>query len=544
MEFYQQFCEESFAPDGKLTSFQLKYDENYNFGYDVVDAIAAAHPEKRALVWCNPAGAERIFTFDQIRRASNQAANVFKAHGIGRGDKVMVTLKRHYEYWFVSIALHKLGAVLVPVTHMLTADDIAYRVDLAQIKAAVCTPEGPVCDNLLSVQKRCPALQHLWVVQADREGLRNLTEDMAAASEELDRQDTLAAEPMILYFTSGTTGYPKAVMHDQSYSLAHIITAKYWQQVQDHGLHFTVAETGWGKASWGKLYGQWLCGSAVMVCDFDNFDPRQLRDVINHYKVTTFCAPPTVYRYFVKKGITEMPSLVHATTAGEALSPEVFHKFQEMTGIPLMEGYGQTESTLILANLAGDTAKPGAMGRPTPLYHVEVLKDDGSYADVGEIGELVVVPPERGRQPGIFMGYCDNDQLYRYVWRGNVYHTGDTVWKDEDGDYWYNGRIDDVIKTSGFRVGPYEIEDVLHEHPAVLECSVVGVPDELRGQAIKAFVVLAPGYEPTPALKRELRESCNEQLAQYKWIRTIEFQKDLPKTISGKIRKVELRERK
>lgn len=542
MEFYQQFCEEAFDSEGRLTGFRLKYADNYNFGWDVVDAIAAAHPDKRAVVWCNPDGAERTFTFDDIRRASNQAANVFRARGIGRGDKVMVILKRHYEYWFVSIALHKLGAVLVPVTHMLTADDIAYRVDLAHIKAAVCTPEGPVCENLLAVQKRCPELAHLWVVQAEQEGFHNLTADMAAAPDTLERVNTLASEPMILYFTSGTTGYPKAVMHDHSYSLAHIITAKYWQQVQDGGLHFTVAETGWGKASWGKLYGQWLCGSAVMVYDFDNFDPRQLMGVINQYEVTTFCAPPTVYRYFVKKGIAAMPSLKHATTAGEALSPEVFRQFQEKTGITLMEGFGQTESTLILANLAGDEVKPGSMGKPTPLYHVELLKDDGSYAGAGEVGELVVVPPREGVQPGIFMGYCDNDQLYRYVWRGGVYHTGDTAWKDEDGDYWYNGRIDDVIKTGGFRVGPYEIEDVLHEHRAVLECSVVGVPDDLRGQSIKAFVVLAPGYEPTAELKRELREGCNEQLAQYKWIRTIEFVEELPKTISGKIRKVELRE--
>lgn len=542
MEFYQQFCEERFDEAGRLTDFKLNYGENYNFGWDVVDAVANRHPDKRAVVWCNPDGAERTFTFDDIRRLSNQAANVFSARGIGRGDKVMVILKRHYEYWFVSVALHKLGAVLVPVTHMLTADDIAYRVELAHIKAAVCTSGGPVCDNLLAVQKRCPELTHLWVAQADRAGFHNLTAEMAAAPDTLERRETLAAEPMILYFTSGTTGYPKAVMHDHSYSLAHILTAKYWQQVQDGGLHFTVAETGWGKASWGKLYGQWLCGSAVMVFDFDNFDPRQLMGVINQYEVTTFCAPPTVYRYFVKKGIAAMPSLKHATTAGEALSPEVFRQFQEKTGITLMEGFGQTESTLMLANLAGDGVKPGSMGKPTPLYHVELLKDDGGYAGTGEVGELVVVPPADGVQPGIFMGYCDNEALYRYVWRGGVYHTGDTAWRDEDGDYWYNGRIDDVIKTGGFRVGPYEIEDVLHEHPAVLECSVVGVPDDLRGQSIKAFVTLVPGYEPTNELKRELREGCNEQLAQYKWIRTLEFVEELPKTISGKIRKVELRQ--
>lgn len=541
MQFYQQFCEEDFNPDGVLTGFRLKYSDSYNFGYDVVDTIARENPNKTAVVWCNEAGEERIFSFADISRLSNQAANVFRAQGIGRGDKVMVMLKRHYEYWYVSIALHKLGAVLIPVTHMLTADDIAYRVDIAHIKAAVCTPEGSATRNLAVAQSQSPSLQQLWVVRADADGFRNLTADMEGASDTLERVYTEVTDPMILYFTSGTTGYPKAVMHNHTYSLAHILTAKHWQQVQEGGLHFTISETGWGKASWGKLYGQWLCGSAVMVYDFDNFDPLRLMEIINQYEVTTFCAPPTIYRYLTKKGLIPMPSLVHATTAGEALAPEVYREFQEQADIPLCEGFGQTESTLILANLAGNSAKNGSMGKPTPLYHVELLKEDGTYAAPGEIGEIVVVPPADGKQTGIFMGYCDNDQLYRYVWRGGVYHTGDTAWKDEDGDFWYNGRIDDVIKTSGFRVGPYEIEDVLLKQPAVLECSVVGVPDKLRGQAIKAFVVLAPAFSPSAELKRKLRRECNLHLAQYKWIRALEFVEELPKTISGKIRKIELR---
>ena len=541
MHFYQQFCEEDFDGNGALTGFRLKYSESYNFGYDVVDVIARENPDKTAVVWCNEAGEERIFSFADISRLSNQAANVFRAQGIGRGDKVMVMLKRHYEYWYVSVALHKLGAVLIPVTHMLTADDIAYRVDIAHIKAAVCTPEGAAVKNLATAQSHCPSLQQLWAVRADADGFHNLTTDMDSAPDALERVSTEVTDPMILYFTSGTTGYPKAVMHDHTYSLAHILTAKHWQQVQEDGLHFTISETGWGKASWGKLYGQWLCGSAVMVYDFDNFDPLRLMEIINRYEVTTFCAPPTIYRYLTKKGLIPMPSLVHATTAGEALAPEVYRDFQVQADIPLCEGFGQTESTLILANLAGNSAKTGSMGKPTPLYHVELLKEDGTYAAPGEVGEIVVVPPADGKQPGIFMGYCDNDQLYRYVWRGGMYHTGDTAWKDEDGDFWYNGRIDDVIKTSGFRVGPYEIEDILLKQSAVLECSVVGVPDKLRGQAIKAFVVLSPSYSPTAELKRKLRKECNQHLAQYKWIRALEFVEELPKTISGKIRRIELR---
>lgn len=543
MEFYQRFCEETYDEAGRLTGFSLRYPENYNFGYDGLDGVAADHPNGRALVWRNPEGEARDFTFDEIRRLSNRAANVFRAGGIQKGDKVMVILKRHWEYWVVAVALHKLGAVLAPVTHMLTAKDMAYRIDLADIRAAVCTSLGQVGEQLLEAQKLCPQLTRLWMVQGAREGFLDFNAQMEEASEELERIPTLATDPMVMYFTSGTTGYPKAVIHDHTYSLSHIITAKHWQQVERDGLHFTVSETGWAKASWGKLYGQWLCECGVMVYDFDNFDPKQLMEVINECGVTSFCAPPTVYRYFVKKGVIPMPTLKHASTAGEALSPEVFRLFEEKTGLPLMEGYGQTESTLIIGNLKGGTAQPGSLGRPTPLYHVELVDEEGNIVPDGEVGELVIVPPEKGVQHGIFQTYWENPSLYRHVWRGGVYHTGDTAWKDENGDYWYNGRIDDVIKTGGFRVGPYEIEDVLIEHPAVLECSAVGVPDELRGQAIQVYVTLNSGYSPSPALKRELREFCNSRLAQYKWVRHVELVDELPKTISGKVRKVELRER-
>lgn len=345
----------------------------------------------------------------------------------------------------------------------------------------------------------------------------------------------------MLYFTSGTTGYPKGVIHEHSYPLAHIVTAKYWHQAEDNGLHFTVAETGWAKASWGKIYGQWLVGSAVMVYDFDNFEPKQLTAVINRYGVTSFCAPPTVYRYLVRKGIPDMPPLKHATTAGEMLAPEVFHKFTERTGLQLCEGYGQTETTLLMANFKGYEAVEGSMGTPSPFYNIELRGKNGKPVDTYEIGEVVIVPEKAGKQPGVFAAYLDNEEQYSYVWRDGVYHTGDAAYMDENGRYWFHGRFDDIIKTGGFRVGPYEVENVLMEHPAVVECSVIGVPDALRGQSIKAVIVLGAGYEPSQELELEIKNFCNQKLAEYKWIRIIEFVTEMPKTISGKIQKTVLR---
>lgn len=542
MSIYQKFFKEKVGEKGELLSFTMEYPDNFNFGYDVVDAIAKEEPDKRALVWCNMEGESRTFTFQEISELSNRAANVFLNAGIKKGDRVMLVLKRHYEYWYVIPALHKIGAVAVPGTNMLTEDDFLYRLDMGDIRAVVCTHQDDVSKRLLMAVDKCIRRPLLWCVREDIDQFDNLTKQIEAASPKLARQDTKVEEPMLMYFTSGTTGYPKAVMHDHTYPLAHIITAKYWQQVEEDGLHFTVSETGWAKAAWGKIYGQWLCGCAVMVYDFDNFDPKKLTYIIKDYGVTSFCAPPTVYRYLVKKGMSDMPSLKHATTAGEALSPEVFHKFQEMSGLELMEAFGQTESTLILGNFKGSHSKPGSMGKASPLYHVELQKSDKTFAKDNEQGEIVIVPPKDGRQHGIFTSYYENKELYDYVWRGGVYHTGDIAWRDEDGYYWFHGRIDDVIKTGGYRVGPYEIENVLSEHPGVLECSVVGIPDPLRGQAIKAFVVLAAGYEPSTALMKEMRDGCNARLAEYKWIRRLEFVTEMPKTISGKIRRVELRE--
>ena len=544
MSIYKQFCNEVVDEKGRLKDITLKYPDNFNFGYDVVDKIAEETPSKRALVWCNTEGEEHIFTFEDIKRYSSKMANVFKNAGIMKGDRVMVILKKHYEYWFATVALHKIGAVMIPATHMLTVNDLVYRIKASKAKAFICTAQNDVPEKIRSALKEAGMSAILWCVQEDRDGFENLTTAMNAASEDFARIQTSVTDPMIMYFTSGTTGYPKGVIHDYSYPLAHIVTAKYWHRAEDGGLHFTVAETGWAKASWGKIYGQWLVGSAVMVYDFDNFDPKQLTAVINRYGVTSFCAPPTVYRYLVRKGIPDMPTLKYATTAGEMLAPEVFRRFTEQTGVQLCEGYGQTETTLLIANFKGYDAVAGSMGTPSPLYNIELRGKNGDKVDIGEIGEVVIIPKKSGRQPGIFASYLDNEDQYRYVWRGGVYHTGDAAYMDENGHYWFHGRFDDIIKTGGFRVGPYEVENVLMEHPAVAECSVIGVPDSLRGQSIKAVIVPCKGYSPSRKLELEIKNFCNQRLAEYKWIRLVEFVAEMPKTISGKIQKTVLRGRK
>lgn len=542
MSIYQNFCREQFDASGKLIDIQFHYPENFNFGYDVVDAIAAQTPDKRAMVWCNTEGEERTFTFAQISALSNQAANVFLNAGIRRGDHVMLCLKKHYEYWYAAVALHKIGAVMIPVTHMLTKKDFLYRMSCVEVKAVVCTHQDDVHERVLAAAvEKAPGCK-LWSIRKDFHGFENFTNAVETASPVLERQEIVVTDPMMLYFTSGTTGYPKGVIHDFSYPLAHSVTAKYWHQVEEDGLHFTVAETGWAKSSWGKIYGQWLAGCAVMVFDFDNFDPKQLTAIINQYGVTSFCAPPTVYRYLTRKGIPDMPTLRHASTAGEQLNPEVSRKFTARTGLPLTEGYGQTETTLLLANLKDNENVVGSLGTSSPLYRVELHNSDGTPTPVGEIGEIVVVPKEPGKRPiGLFTGYLNDPERYAKVWSGGVYHTGDSAWQDENGSFWFHGRFDDLIKTGGFRVGPYEVENILMAHQAVLECAVVGIPDPLRGQAIKAFVVLDRGNEPTKDMEKELRDFSNARMAEYKWIRVIEFVEEIPKTISGKICKAALR---
>lgn len=542
-EFYKRFCTESFDKNGLLEDFSINCPPDFNFGYDVVDAIAESDPDKEALVWCDTEGNERRFTFGEISRLSSKCANALGAGGIKKGDKVMLMLKRHYEYWYVIIALHKLGAIAIPATHMLTTKDIVYRVQSANIKAVVCTPQGDVADFVAQALPQCGSLTHKYIVRERREGFINLTDRIEEASDKFERVLSSAYDPMLLYFTSGTTGLPKAVLHDYSYPLAHIVTAKYWQNVADGGLHLTVAETGWAKASWGKLYGQWLAGCAVMVYDFDKFSPRDLLGVIEKYKVTSFCAPPTIYRFFVKNGIDnyDLSNLTYCTNAGEALNPEIYKEFYEATGIKLIESYGQTETTPLVLNIAGSEARIGSMGKPNPLYDVDIVDDSGNSVGDGEEGEIVVRQPACGeRQIGMLISYGSQDDKYR-VWRDGIYHTGDIARRDGHGYFWFVGRCDDIIKSSGYRIGPFEIESVILEHPAVLECAITGVPDPERGQIIKATIVLSAGCEASEELAAELQNYVKKNTAPYKYPRVIEFVQQLPKTISGKIRRVELR---
>ncbi len=546
MAVYEKFCKETFDEGNALIDFELTPPENYNFGYDVVDEIARRTPEKRALVWCNTKGEERVFTFSDISRMSNKAANALKASGIKKGDRVMLILKRHYEYWFVITALHKLGAIAIPATNMLSASDIEYRIKSVNVKAVICTPDGNVSEHVYAASETCDTLEHLFIVRENRSGFENLTELIDKSSDTMERIQTQKDEPFLLYFSSGTTGYPKAVVHSHTYSLAHIITAKHWQAVQDGGLHLTVSETGWGKASWGKIYGQWLCESAVMVYDFDRFSAPDLMELISKYRVTTFCAPPTIYRFLVKNGLEnyDLTCLTHASNAGEALNAQVHKLFKEKTGLSLMEGYGQTESVLIIGTLTTDKPKAGYMGKPSPFYDVRLIKPDGSECGVDEEGEIIIVPRKERPTYGIFTEYYNNPELYSKAWENGVYHTGDVAVKDSDGYYKFIGRMDDIIKSSGYKISPFEVESALIKHPAVLECAVTGVPDPVRGVVVKATVVLTEEYKQSAGdeLKKELQSFVKEQTAAYKYPRIVEFSDELPKTISGKIRRVEIRE--
>lgn len=545
MQLYKNFCREEFDKDGNLTVFEPVYEGNYNFGYDVVDKMAELAPDDTAVVWTNPEHEEKRFTFADISRLSNRAANVFKKYGIKKGDKVLVILKRNYEYWYVAPALHKLGAVIIPATHLLTQSDINYRVQTADIKAAVCTPDGTTVDDLLAVRSQTNTLETIFVPRSRIFGTVDFTAEVERASDKLERVDTRAEEPMIIYFTSGTTGYPKAVEHNHTYSIGHILTAKHWQCVKEGGLHLTVSETGWAKASWGKIYGQWLCGCAVMVYDFDNFSPSKLLKIIEKYGVTSFCAPPTVFRYFAKKNMNkyDLSTLEHFSTAGEALNIEVYDKIYEQTGIRINEGFGQTEVLPIIANM-GTLHKAGSMGKPTPLFDVRLVDGNDREVSPGETGEIAIFPRDDKKPFGVFMAYygTNAEEMYKKVWRNGIYHTGDTAYMDDEGFYWYVGRIDDVIKTRGFRVGPFEIENVIMQYPKVLECAVIGVPDKDRGQAIKAIVKMVDSTYHDKDTENEIRSFCNKRMASYKAIQYLEIVDEFPKTISGKIRRVELKQ--
>lgn len=542
---YKKYCKETFDENGRIQDIQLFCDDNFNFGYDVVDAIADEEPDKVALVWCGLHGEEKIITFGEMKEMSNRAANVFLNNGIKKGDRVMLILKRHYEFWFALVALHKIGAIAIPATHMLTTKDIMYRIQNVDIRAIVCTPDENMPEQVLEAQRHCPQLTNAFIVKEQKVGCIQFNDAMENASHSLDRIKTNASDYMLLYFTSGTSGEPKAVTHNFTYPLGHICTAKHWQNVVDNGVHLTVADTGWAKAAWGKIYGQWLCGSAVMVYDYDNFYANEMLKVIEKYKVTTFCAPPTLYKYLIRGKFEkyDLSSLKHVSTAGEALNPEILNIFKNKTGLTIMEGFGQTESTLIIGNFVGDTIKEGAMGRKSPMYNVRLLDEDGEFVTTPNTeGEIVILPDNNEhKQIGLFAGYYNNDAQYDYVWRGDVYHTGDRATFDEDGYYWYVGRTDDIIKSSGYRIGPFEVESVLMEHPSVLDVAVTAVPSKKRGSLVKATIILHKEYEPTDELKVELQDFCKKKAASYKFPRVIEFVDSLPKTPSGKIKRNEIR---
>jgi acetyl-CoA synthetase len=499
------------------------------------------------MVWCDDNGEERIFSFKQMKYYSDKAANYFRSIGIQKGDRVMLILKRRYEYWYCLLGLNKIGAVTIPATHLLRTKDIIYRNNAADIKMIISVPEPEVLQNIEEAQKKSPTLIHKAVVCNSREGWINITEEIEKASDNFVKpENDLAAginDIMLIYFTSGTTGMPKMVKHDYGYPLGHILTAKYWQNVSDNGLHLTVAETGWAKAAWGKIYGQWLSGSAIMTYDFDKFKPKNLMQVVEKYKVTTFCAPPTVYRFLIKEDLKkfDLSNLKYCVVAGEPLNPEVFKQFHDATGIKLMEGYGQTELTVAVATYPFMDPKPGSMGKPSPGYDIDIIDLDGKVCEVGEIGQIVV-RTDKKMPWGIFSGYYRDEELTKSVWHDDIYYTGDTAWRDEDGYLWFVGRVDDIIKSSGYRIGPFEIESALMEHPAVLECAITAVPDEERGQIVKATVVVAGNYQAGDALAKELQEHVKKVTAPYKYPRIVEFVAELPKTISGKIRRVEIRE--
>ena len=523
---------------GALTNVKFMDEDSYNFAFDTVDAIARREPEKLAMVHIANDLTERRFTFKDIKDASSQAANYFKSLGIKRGDRVMLVLKRHYQFWFAILGLHKLGAIAIPATNQLVEHDFTYRFNAAGVSAVLCTADGDTAHQIELAEEVTGSKLTKVIVGGSREGWHNFDEEYGLFSRRYTRENDApcGSDPMLMLFTSGTTGYPKMAMHSYKYALGHYVTAKYWHLCERDGLHFTISETGWGKALWGKLYGQWLCEGAVFVYDFDRFDAEKILPMFKQYNITTFCAPPTMYRMLIKQDLSrfDLTSIHHATTAGEALNPEVFHQFQKATGLQIAEGFGQTEMTLGIANLLGTMLKPGAMGKPVPGYGIDLVDQDGNSVEDGVNGEIVIRTDPKPTC-GVFLGYYRNQEATDAVWHDGMYHTGDLAWRDEDGYYWYVGRADDVIKSSGYRIGPFEIESTIMELPYVLECGVCAAPDEVRGQVVKACIVLVPGTEPTEELKKEIQSYVKHHTAPYKYPRIVEFRKELPKTISGKI---------
>ncbi len=539
----KEFIETAEDENGVLQHISFKNEDRFNFAFDVVDAVADKYPDKLAMLHISRDKTERRFTYNDIKKESARAANYFRSLGITKGDRVMLVLKRHYQFWICALALHKLGAVMIPATNQLVEHDFDYRFKAAGVKAILCTADGDTSNHVDKAAETYGELEHKIIVNGEKEGWHSFDTEYKLFRSIFEREADTACgnDPMLMFFTSGTTGYPKIAAHSYKYALGHFVTAKYWHSIEPTDLHLTISDTGWGKALWGKFYGQWMCEGAVFAYDFDRFDASDILPMFKKYNITTFCAPPTMYRMLIKEDLSrfDLSSIRYATTAGEALNPEVYFQFEKATGISIMEGFGQTETTLTIANLVGTKNKVGAMGKPVPGYDIVIVDPDGNPCPVGETGEICI-RTDKKVPCGLFKGYYRDAEKTEEVWYDGLYHTGDTAWQDEEGYFWYVSRIDDVIKSSGYRIGPFEIENVIMELPYVLECGVSAAPDEIRGQVVKASIVLTKGTEPTEELKKEIQNYVKKNTAPYKYPRIVVFRDELPKTISGKIQRNKL----
>ena len=537
---YKKFIDVKEDENGTPTEIKFKNTEKFNFAFDIVDGLAKTKPDKLAMLHISRDKTERRFTFKDMKKGSNQCANYFKSLGIKRGDRVLLVLKRHWQFWFAMLGLNKIGAVAIPATNQLQSHDFEYRIKAAGISAMIITADGDTAHQAEAACETCPEIKTRILVNGSKDGWHDFNEEYSLYSTHFERKDDSPCgdDLMLMFFTSGTSGYPKIAAHNYKYALGHFHTARYWHNVDPDGLHLTISDTGWAKAMWGKLYGQWLCEAATFVYDFDRFDAADILPMFAKYHITTFCAPPTMLRMMIKEDISkyDFSSVKHMTTAGEALNPEVYRQFEKATGLHILEGFGQSESTMMIGNMVGAPHKIGSMGKPAPIYNIRLMDKDGKTPSVGETGEIVV-DVSKGAPCGLFTGYYKDPEKTAEVWHDGYYHTGDLAWRDEDGFYWYVGRADDVIKSSGYRIGPFEIESVIMELPYILECGVSAAPDEVRGQIVKASIVLVPGYEPSDSLKKEIQQYVKEKTAPYKYPRVVVFRDSLPKTTSGKIQR-------
>ena len=530
-------------------NYKVTPPQDFNFAYDIVDAWAKEEPDKRALLWCNDHDEERTFTFTDISKMSNQVANMFRARGLKKGDVVMLILRRRWEYWITAVGLMKLGVIIVPGTLQLTKKDIAYRANAASIKAFVCVDDAYVIEQMELALPEAPCIESVFIVDnKEREGWVNFNAEIAKYPDTFERptddQKTVGTDLMQIYFTSGTTGMPKMVCHNYFHPLGHIVTAHYWQRVQENKLHMSVSDSGWAKFGWGKIYGQWICGATIFCYDMDKFHANNLLAKIEKYRLTTFCAPPTMYRFMLQEKVEDydLSSVEHWATAGEALNPEVFNRWEELTGKKIASGFGQTEGTVLIANFPWFESKPGTLGKPSPIYDLHLFDADGKDCENGEEGEIVICDVINNPPIGLFVGYYKNKELTDEALGSGNYNLKDVAWRDNDGYYWFVGRHDDVIKCSGYRIGPFEVESALIEHPAVVECAITAAPDPIRGQVVKARIVLAAGYTPSEELTKELQNHVKHATAPYKYPRIVEYVEELPKTLGGKIKRKELRE--